>query len=143
MWYYPNNITELSARNLAVLIPYSQGVWIYSRSDGGPLSYAMDSPASQVLSEVVDFVSQLPEPRLATWLGVGPWTVLGQLLEREIELCVIPDRWVKHIPDYQRDEQAQFTVQLTEAFLQNPIKIFGRLDRPEWRPVNEGAIHTS
>ena len=126
MWQDPNKIAALSADNLAVLIPYSQGIWIYSKSDGEPLRYAMDSPHSRTSSEVVDFLGQLPEPRLATWLGSGPCTLLGQILEREIELCIIPDRWVKHIPLHQTCERAQFTVQLTEAFLEDPIKLFGR-----------------
>ena len=83
MWHNPNKAATPSADNLAVLIPYSQGIWIYSKSDGEPLRYAMNSPHSRTSSEVVDFVSQLPEPRLATWLGSGPCTLLGQLLERE------------------------------------------------------------
>lgn len=127
MWQIPERPTALGAYNLAVLIPYSQGIWLYvRRSDRQALHHALSSSHSRSPVEVVDFLCHLPQPRLATWLGADPSCLLGDLIVREIDLCIIPDRWMKHIPISQTCQRAQFALQLTEAFLKEPIRLFGR-----------------
>jgi len=109
---------------LAILIPYSQGAMLYHRPTGGDLRCAADTPPSR--HAVLDFVRELPQPRLAVILGRHPGRWLMDLLLQESDLCVIPDRWVQHIPIWKSSDRAQLAMQLTDAFLSEPIRLFGR-----------------
>jgi len=109
--------------DLVVLVPYSQGVMIYHRGAGGDLCHASDTPPSR--HAVLDFVCKLPQPRLATILDGHPCRWLMDLLLRETHLCIIPDRWVQHIPIWKSSDRAHLAMQLTDAFLSEPIRLLG------------------
>lgn len=113
--------------DLAILIPYSQGFMVYHRPPGGDLRYA-DTPPSR--HAVLNFVYELPQPRLAAILARCPGRLLTDLLLRETDVCLIPDRWMQHIPIWKTCDRAHFAVQLTEAFLSEPIRLLGRNTGP-------------
>ncbi len=112
----------MSLPNLLVLIPYSQGIMIYRRAQAEQLHHTESSPVELA---VLEALAQLPAPRLVAYLGTGPHRLLGQMLLRETDLCLIPTAWMKHIPLHQPASRARFAVQLIEAFLSEPIRLLG------------------
>jgi len=108
---------------IVILIPYSQGAMVYHRPRGGDLHRATHTPPSR--HAVLDFVRGLPPPRLAVILGRHPCRWLMKLLLQETDLCIIPDRWVRHIPIWRSSDRAHLAMRLTEAFLSEPIQLLG------------------
>ena len=109
--------------NLAILIPYSQGLMVYRRVAGGKLRCVFDARDPQ---DALEVVCELPQPRLAAILDRYPYHLLMELLLCETDLCLIPDGWLSHIPIYKPCDRAEFSVQLVEAFLKEPIRLLGR-----------------
>jgi hypothetical protein len=58
---------------------------------------------------------------------------LGQILIQNTGLCVIPDRWLEHIPYWERIQRAEFAIQLIEAHLSAPIRLLGAKGREAWK----------
>lgn len=112
----------MKTSDLVVLIPYSQGVMVYHRGAGGGLHHANTPPNWHA---VLDFVSALPQPRLAAVLDRQPSRCLMDLLLRETDLFIIPDRWVQHIPIWRSSDRAHLAMQITDAFLSEPIRLLG------------------
>lgn len=112
----------MSSPDLIVLIPYSQGVMTYHRDHGGELRPAEISPSWHA---VFDFVSTFPPPRLVTVLDRQPSRCLMDLLLRETDLCIVPDCWAQHIPIWRASDRAYLAMQLTDAFLSEPIRLLG------------------
>jgi hypothetical protein len=111
--------------NLVILIPYSQGLMVYRHLPDGEVRYVLGAGTPQ---DALEVVCELPHPRLAAILDDHPYRLLAQLLVRETEICLIPDGWLNHIPIYKPCDRAQFSVQLVEAFLKEPIRLFGAKD---------------
>ena len=110
----------MSCPHLLLLVPYSQGFMIYRRAGSEELQHLLNSPSPYA---VLTALHQLPQPRIVALLDRFPPRLLGELLLRETDLCLIPQAWVKHIPCYQPDPRARFTLQLLEAFLQEPMRL--------------------
>ena len=110
---------------LAVLIPYSKGVFVYVQTASQELHYVLSTHNPREIREQLD---PLPPPRLVAFLGNAPWTALAELLLEQIDLCLIPDPWLKHIPTHQPKRRAEFTLQLLEAYFADPIRLLGAKD---------------
>lgn len=108
--------------NLIILNPYSQGFFVFTKLAEGNLERRA---ATNYAREVFHAVGQLPRPRLTVHIGQAYDSFLGQLIFHETDLCTIPMAWMSHIPLYQVGARAQFAVQLTEAYLSDPIRLFG------------------
>ncbi len=108
--------------HLLLLVPYSQGFMIYRRAGSEELQHLLNSPSPYA---VLTALHKLPLPRLVVLLDRFPGRLLGELLLRETDLCLIPQAWVKHIPCHQPNQRARFTLQLLEAFLKEPIRLLG------------------
>lgn len=107
---------------LAVLIPYSMGIFVYVQTDSQDLHCALDASDPRHILEQLEL---LPQPRLVAFLGNGLWTPLAQVLLEQTDLCLIPDPWLKHIPRNQLRRRAEFALQLLEAYLEDPIHLLG------------------
>lgn len=107
---------------LAVLIPYSKGVFVYVQTKSENLHHVLDTPNPR---KILEAVRSLPPPRLVAWLGALPWTALSELLLEQTDLCLIPDPWLKHIPSHQLQRRADFTRQLLEVYFGDPICLLG------------------
>ena len=67
-----------------------------------------------------------------------PWaTFLGQVLIQDTDLCVIPGRWLEHIPYWDSLKRAEFAVQLVEAHLSTPIRLYGARDKENLEAIRE------
>jgi len=112
--------------NLAVCLPYSQGSHVYVRRPGEEkLLLCPETFGDYAIS---DIPLLLDPPRLVVLVG-QPWaTFLGQVLIQDTDLCVIPGRWLEHIPYWDRLQRAEFAVQLAEAHLSTPIRLYGAKD---------------
>lgn len=112
----------MKSPNLLVLSPYSQGFFIFTKMAAGNLERrgATGSPR-----EIFHTVGQLPKPRLTIHVGRAYDSFLGQLIFHETDFCTIPMAWMSHIPLRQVEARAQFAVQLTGAYLNDPIRFFG------------------
>jgi hypothetical protein len=111
--------------NLVILIPYSQGLMIYRQGADRKVCRVFDARTPQ---DALEVVCELPHPRLAAILDRSPYNLLMEILLRETDLCLIPDGWLSHIPIYKPCDRAEFSVQLVEAFLKEPIRLFGAKD---------------
>lgn len=115
----------MKVENLAVCLPHSQGIHVYLRRAGEDrlmLCPTFDDCA------ISDIPLLLAPPRLVVLVGQLWGTFLGQILIQETDLCVIPDRWLEHIPSWERLQQAEFAVHLIEAHLTTPIRQYGAKD---------------
>ncbi len=108
--------------NLLVLNPYSQGFFVFTKLASGDLERLIDVRSAQ---QIFHAVSQLPKPRVAVHLGRFYDSFLGQILSHETDLCTIPMTWMSHIPLCQCEERARLAAQLAEAYLVDPIRLFG------------------
>ena len=108
--------------NLLVLNPYSQGFYVFTKIAAGDLERLVVTNSAR---EIFHTVGQLPRPRLAVHIGRAYDSWLGQLIFHETDFCTIPMAWMSHIPLRQVNARAQFAVQLTEAYLSDPIRLFG------------------
>lgn len=112
----------MRVENLAVCLPYSQGIDVYVRIAGEHLRLWPETFDDQTISKITD---PLPRPCLVVFIG-RPWgSLLGEILFQQTDLCIIPERWLEHIPCWQRLQRAEFSVQLIEAHLSDPIQLFG------------------
>lgn len=107
---------------LAVLIPYSKGIFVYVQTASQELHCVLRTHNPR---EVLEQLEPLPPPRLVAFLGNVPWTALAELLLEQTDLCLIPDLWLKHIPPHQPKRRAEFTLQLLEAYFAAPIRLLG------------------
>ena len=107
---------------LAVLIPYSKGIFVYVQTDSQGLHCALDTPYPQ---EILEQLQPLPSPRLVAFLGNGLWTALADVLLDQTDLCLIPDPWLKHIPHQQPKRRAEFALQILEAYFEEPSRLLG------------------
>ena len=107
---------------LAVLIPYSKGLMLFEGTHADNLKLVADSACPQM---ILHTIRQLPAPRLAIHVGAAYEDFLGGLVFYETDLCVIPHPWMRHIPRFRVPDRAKFAVQLLEAFLAEPIRLFG------------------
>jgi hypothetical protein len=110
---------------LAVLIPYSKGIFVYVQTASQELHYVLSTHNRR---EILEQLDPLPPPRLVAFLGNAPWTALAELLLEQTDLCLIPDPWLKHIPRHQPKRRAEFALQLLEAYLEDPIRLLGAKD---------------
>lgn len=108
--------------NLIILNPYSQGFFVFTKLAEGNLQRLA---ATNYTREILHTIGQLPEPRLAVHIGRAYGSFLGQIIVQETDLCTIPMAWMSHIPLHRVNARAQFAVQLTEAYLRDPIRLFG------------------
>lgn len=111
-----------TATNLLVLNPYSQGFFVFTKTAAGNLEHRDKTPSPR---EIFHLVDQLPRPRLVVHIGRVYDSFLSQLIFRETDLCTIPTPWLSHIPLWQVEARMRFAVQLTEAHLNDPIRLFG------------------
>lgn len=114
--------TTTKAANLLVLNPYSQGFFVFTKTAAGNLEQQSDTRSPR---EILHLAGKIPRPRLAVSIGRAYDRLLSQLLFQETDLCLIPMAWLSHIPLWQVEERVQFAVQLTQAHLNDPIRIFG------------------
>lgn len=110
------------ASNLLVLNPYSQGFFVFTKTAAGNLEPQTETRSPR---EILHLAGKLPRPRLAVYIGRAYDSFLSQLLFQETDLCTIPMAWISHIPLHEVNARAQFAVQLTEAYLSDPIRLFG------------------
>lgn len=108
--------------NLIILNPYSQGFFVFTKLAEGNCQRLV---ATNHAREIFHIVGQLPRPRLTVHIGRAYDSFLGQLIFQETDFCTIPMAWMSHIPFQQVNARAQFAVQLTEAYLNDPIRLFG------------------
>lgn len=125
----------MNIENLAVCLPYSQGIHVYIRREGeerlllGPETFNDDA--------ISDIPLLLAQPRLVVLVGQLWGTFLGQILLQDTDLCVIPDRWLEHISYWERLQRAEFAVQLIEAHLSAPIRLYGAKDTESLEVIRE------
>jgi hypothetical protein len=108
--------------NLLVLNPYSQGFFVFTKLASGDLERRVDVNSAR---QIFHAVSQLPKPRVAVHLGRAYDRFLVQILSHETDLCTIPMTWMSHIPFSQYEARARLAAQLAEAYLVDPIRLFG------------------
>lgn len=118
----------MKVENLAVCLPYSQGIHVYTRIAGQELRLWPETLDEWTLPQITD---PLPRPRIVVFVGTAHGSFLGEILLQQTELCIIPDRWLEHIPCWDRMKRAEFSIQLLEAHLSNPIRVFGVIDLQE------------
>ncbi len=124
--------------NLAVCLPYSQGSHVYVRRAGeGQLLLCPGAFNDHAIS---DIPLLLDPPRLVVLVGQMWASFLGQILIQDTDLCVIPSRWLEHIPYWERLQRAEFAVQLVEAHLSTPIRLYGAKDRDRLEVTREAEI---
>lgn len=116
-----------AATNLLVLNPYSQGFFVFTKTAAGNLEHRLTTSSPR---EILHLLGQLPTPRLAVHIGRAYDNFLSQLSLRKTDFCTIPMAWLSHIPLCQVEARAQFAVQLTEAYLNDPIRLFGAKEIP-------------
>jgi hypothetical protein len=108
--------------NLLVLNPYSQGFFVFTKLASGDFEHRIDVNSAR---QILHAVSQLPQPRVAVHLGRFYDTCLGQIISHKTDLCTIPMIWMSHIPLCQFEARARLATQLAEAYLVDPIRLFG------------------
>ncbi len=124
--------------NLAVCLPYSQGSQVYVRRAGE--EKLLLCPEDFRDYAISDIPLLMDPPRLVVLVG-QPWaTFLGQILIQDTDLCVIPGRWLEHIPYWERLQRAEFAVQLVEAYLSTPIRLYGAKDRESIEVIRQAEV---
>lgn len=113
--------TTTKAANLLVLNPYSQGFFVFTKTAAGNLEQQRETRSPR---QILHLAGKIPRPRLAVSIGRAYDSLLSLLLQ-QTDLCMIPMAWLSHIPLWQVEERVQFAVQLTQAHLNDPIRIFG------------------
>ena len=125
----------MKLENLAVCLPYSQGSQVYVRRAGE--EDLLLCPETFDDFAISDVPLLLDPPRLVVLVG-QPWaSFLGQILIQDTDLCVIPGRWLEHIPYWDRLQRAEFAVQLVHAHLNAPIRLYGAKDRESLEVIRE------
>ena len=127
----------MRVENLAVCLPYSQGIDVYIRRAGEEKLLLCPTFNDRAIS---DIPLTLAQPRLVVLVGQLWGTFLGQILIQETDLCVIPDRWLEHIPYCERLQRAEFAIQLIEAHLDVPIRLYGAKDRKSLDVIRQAEI---
>lgn len=118
----------MSVDNLAVCLPYSQGISVYVRIAGEKLRLWPETLDEWTLPKITD---PLPRPRIVVFVGRAYGSFIGEILLDQTDLCIIPTQWLEHIPCWDRVQRAEFAIRLLEAHLTNPIRLFGTLGRRE------------
>lgn len=111
-----------SLPNLLVLNPYSQGFFVFAKIASGDLEHLIEVRSPWQIPQAI---LQLPKPRIVVHLGRAYGSFLEQIISHEADLCVVPMIWMSHIPFQQYEARAQLAVKLVEAYLVNPIRLFG------------------
>ena len=124
--------------NLAVCLPYSQGIDVYIRRAGE--EELLICPETFDDRAISDIPLTLAQPRLVVLVGKLWGTFLGQILIQNTDLCVIPDRWLEHIPYWEGLQRAEFVIQLIEAHLSAPIRLYGAKDRESLDVLRQAEI---
>ncbi len=128
----------MNVDNLAVCLPYSQGSHVYVRRAGE--EKLLLCPQAFNDYAISDIPLLLDPPRLVVLVGQMWATFLGQILIQDTDLCVIPGRWLEHIPYWDRLQRAEFAVQLVEAHLCAPIRLYGAKDREGLDVIREAEL---
>jgi hypothetical protein len=111
--------------NLAVCLPDAQRIHVYLRRAGQEKLMLCPSFDDSGISDIPLLLAQ---PRLVVLVGQLWESFLGQILIQDTDLCVIPDRWLEHIPSWERLQQVEFAIHLIEAHLSTPIQQYGAKD---------------
>ena len=112
--------------NFLILNPYSQGFDVFMKKRSGQLQRL---PLVHSQEQIYQTADQLPTPRLVVHIGTADSDLLGALILRhETELCSIPMPWISHLPLEQVEDRARLATQLAEAYLLDPIRLFGIKD---------------
>ena len=128
----------MKVENLAVCLPYSQGSHVYVRRAGDErLLLCPEDFGDYAIS---DIPLLLDPPRLVVLVGQMWASFLGQILIQDTDLCVIPGRWLEHIPYWERLQRAEFAVQLVEAHLSAPIRLYGAKDTESLEVIREAEL---
>lgn len=111
--------------NLLVLIPYSRGYQIFIPTETDKLRYVLSSNCPR---DIFAAVAQLETPRLVAHVGRTYDRYLANLVLHETDLCIIPEPWMRHLSIPQIHDRARFAVQVVEAHLTEPIRLYGDKD---------------
>lgn len=111
--------------NFLVLIPYSRGYQLFIPTDADKPRCVLNSNSPR---EIFDAVAQLEPPRLVAHIGRTYDDYLANLVLYQTDLCIIPEPWMRHLSILQTNDRARFAVQLVEAHLIEPIRLYGEKD---------------
>ena len=125
----------MKVQNLAVCLPYSQGIDVYIRRVGQEKLFLYPETFND--RTVSKIPQPLGQPRLVVLIGRVWGTFLGHMLLQNTDLCVVPECWLVHIPYSERLQRAEFAVQLIEAHISEPIQLFGAKDSKTLEVVRE------